>query len=533
MKRGISTNRALSANQIAALRAAGCEFVFRYYAAESTGMPAKILRPDEARRLAEAGMTIGTVYELGGGAGGRIGDFAATKAKRDAAAALAQAAAAKQPTGSAIYFAVDSDYTEDADVTGPILNYFVVIADELAKAGKAYPLGVYGSGFVCRLIRARCPAVKYAWLAESTGWKESRTYNGWDVKQFVSTAPFGGLPKGAYEHCDAEDDFGGWQPGVAITPEAGPRPAKIVFEMTLGPSSTLLQGTLSVLASNGTPLLQVSATSGQPSQQRPEMLWVSGEGPLPNVSGLRLSTRAVAVETTRFKGPHLAILPDTVRGPLPGQERGGFGLHSAETMAGTRGAIAVRSATEFNALAALLERASKSDLPLEVVYRDAGGALVGAPEAPAVPAKAVFAMKLKKTTALLTGTLTLLDQRGATVFSVAARSGLAGFQHRDALWVVQQGAIPDVAAAKTLLTAEAADDHLGPKFFITPEVFKKPDSTQTRSAFRVHFDQGDNGSAGCIVLPSEEDFAALRAVMRQCQAARPKVASLPLDIVYS
>jgi hypothetical protein len=73
-----------------------------------------------------------------------------------------------------------------------------------------YTVGVYGSGAACDFIKSQCPFLKYSWLAESTGWRGSKSYSSWDVKQSVTTSDLCGLTVSQYEKNLAQDDFGGF-----------------------------------------------------------------------------------------------------------------------------------------------------------------------------------------------------------------------------------------------------------------------------------------------------------------------------------
>jgi hypothetical protein len=219
-KNGISTDQTLTSEQIQNLKRNDREFVFRYYCDEATQYRHKILRPEEAQLYAQAGLKIGAVYEFGGGAPRKKHDpphpedFEVERAERDANIALAQAAAVKQPRGSAIYFAVDYDFADEPTLT-KISGYFGRIEEVFRSANGgnlAYALGVYGSGLVCRRIKQERPAVRFAWLADAPGWTESKTYKDWTVKQFAADGTFSGFD---YEDCQAYNDFGGFIPKPA------------------------------------------------------------------------------------------------------------------------------------------------------------------------------------------------------------------------------------------------------------------------------------------------------------------------------
>jgi|SRR5664280_626166 len=208
MKRGISTNHNVG-GQAACLKQSGIDFVFRYYSL-TTHQPEKRLSKPEADLLSAAGLQLGVVYEDGP----TTSDYFSTaRGNQDGQNAFHYASLLQQPTGSAIYFAVDYD-APVVDVAGVITNYFQAVVNGMADASggePSYAIGVYGSGSVCGAVKTNVPGVTFAWLAESTGWSGSASYNGWDVKQVIATSPLCSLPVQAYEDCQAKDKFGGFQ----------------------------------------------------------------------------------------------------------------------------------------------------------------------------------------------------------------------------------------------------------------------------------------------------------------------------------
>jgi hypothetical protein len=204
MKRGISTNRNLTA--IAPdLKDLGLDFVFRYYSF-TTHQPQKRLTLVEAEALWTAGIEVGVVYEDNPVAASY---FSNDRGHADGGRANQFGMELEQPDGSAIYFAMDADFTH-AEIAGPILAYMQGVNDGMNAVGSTYGIGVYGSGAACAFLKANCPFVQFTWLAESTGWTGSATYKGWDVKQFVAKTNFGTLTKDDYEDCQAPGEFGGF-----------------------------------------------------------------------------------------------------------------------------------------------------------------------------------------------------------------------------------------------------------------------------------------------------------------------------------
>jgi len=208
LKRGISTNHNVG-GQAACLKQSGIDFVFRYYSL-TTVQPEKRLTKAEADLLSAAGLELGVVYEDGPTAAAY---FSNARGYQDGQNAFHYASILQQPTGSAIYFAVDYD-APAGDIAGVITGYFQAVVNGMTDASggnPSYAIGVYGSGSVCGAVKANVSGVAFAWLAESTGWSGSASYNTWDVKQAIATGPLCSLAVQAYEDCQAQDEFGGFQ----------------------------------------------------------------------------------------------------------------------------------------------------------------------------------------------------------------------------------------------------------------------------------------------------------------------------------
>ncbi len=162
----------------------GFTFVARYYKATAT-----CLSRSEALALSAAGLSIVTVVERGSpthadyfsrARGFGDGIFAWHKAQNEI----------RQPTGAPVYFAVDYD-ASDADVAGPITEYFAGVHEAFGSKGPAeYPIGVYGSGLVCSHLLLHTP-VTYSWLSMSKGWRGGHTFTGWNLNQTVGSSVCG------------------------------------------------------------------------------------------------------------------------------------------------------------------------------------------------------------------------------------------------------------------------------------------------------------------------------------------------------
>lgn len=211
---GISTNRNCK-DMAQCLVDAGKGFVVRYHSAR-TQQAQKRLSPQEAAALARAGLQLVTVYQ---DRARQTADFGRARGVEDGRAAAAYAAQVGQPEGSAIYFAVDTDFSA-SEIQSFVVPYFEGVRQALqGDGGPRYELGVYGSGLTCRLIKDQHRLARYAWLALAKGWRESRQYQGWDIEQFQPTGPLCGLGQ-AWEHNVGRGGFGAFTP-IGATVVAG------------------------------------------------------------------------------------------------------------------------------------------------------------------------------------------------------------------------------------------------------------------------------------------------------------------------
>ncbi|MFO0550063.1 MAG: DUF1906 domain-containing protein [Polyangiaceae bacterium] len=159
----------LDAKGAQALRAAGVRTLFRYYCHLPASIPGKDLQPEEARILFGEGLSIAAVFQHYSNC---FLTFENRWGKEDAQRALEQAATIGQPTGSAIYFAVDADWPYDVQ-QGAITEYFEAVNKVFERTG--FAVGVYSNGCVCNLVRTKGLAT-YAWLSASTGHSGTQAY---------------------------------------------------------------------------------------------------------------------------------------------------------------------------------------------------------------------------------------------------------------------------------------------------------------------------------------------------------------------
>jgi hypothetical protein len=177
MSKGIDTAENCQA-KVTEIKNAGYDFVCRYY---NVNCPSKNLTLAEAKAISKAGLYIVAVWENGYPTDASY--FSESKGEQDGKNAYNYAKnTIGQPYNKPIYFAVDYDASY-SDVLGVVSDYFKGVAAAFKAAGGQYDIGIYGSGYACSNIMKSNSNVKYAWLAQSTGWGDYRTFTGWNIKQ--------------------------------------------------------------------------------------------------------------------------------------------------------------------------------------------------------------------------------------------------------------------------------------------------------------------------------------------------------------
>ncbi len=112
--------------------------------------------------------------------------FSRAKGISDATAALKLATdTIQQPAGSTIYFAVDFD-AKEAEVSGPVTDYFQGVKSVFDVVAVSYEIGVYGSGATCQALLDQGLAT-FTWLSQSTGFRGTRTFANFNIKQGKET----------------------------------------------------------------------------------------------------------------------------------------------------------------------------------------------------------------------------------------------------------------------------------------------------------------------------------------------------------
>lgn len=201
------------------LKALGYSFFARYY--RRTLVSRWAVSPEEVRPLFSAGLSMLSVFQ---NTSDKPSYFTPANAVADANAALAKAAQMGQPKDTAIYFAVDCDI-QPADQQA-LCDYFAKIMGIVSIGG--YIVGVYGSGYVCETLIQQNLAER-TWLAGAMGWRGSRTYDKWHVRQKLPsfTLPFGL----EVDENECWGDAGLWRPGL---PEMQHQPFISLWERVSG-----------------------------------------------------------------------------------------------------------------------------------------------------------------------------------------------------------------------------------------------------------------------------------------------------------
>src|SRR4029077_14232973 len=118
---------------IVGLHGAGNQFV-----GESIGNASNngYLRSSDAALLTAAGLSIVSIYER---SPTTISYFTTDNALFDAAHAISAANLAGQPLGSAIYFTIDADFSNQSDI-GTIKSYFETISSYFQSHGAPFKI---------------------------------------------------------------------------------------------------------------------------------------------------------------------------------------------------------------------------------------------------------------------------------------------------------------------------------------------------------------------------------------------------------
>jgi len=323
--------------------------------------------------------------------------------------------------------------------------------------------------------------------------------------------------------------------GVEVIPDQRfeqQQAARAVFKMDLKYSSGLLYGNIFLFDAEGKQIFDAVATTGRPGYQTPSHIWQQAKGPIPDMEGLAIGTEDTIIESSEMQDWSFPILPHVVKNPdSRGIDRGSFRIYNDAGTPGTPGGIGILNANSFNHFRALLislQQQGIEQIPLRIEYTKPKATL---------PASAVFKLSRARTGDLLEGSLSVLDDRGETIFETVATSGLPGYQSADDNWIRARGCIPsEEMIVNGPIRISTYGYHSGTsgiegQFFpILPLYFRRADG-YTRSEFGVHYDANVPGSAGCVVIRCRSDFDIFIDLMKKAErAGRQEIA---LAIVYT
>lgn len=146
-----------------------------------------------------------------------------------------------------------------------------------------------------------------------------------------------------------------------------------LFKMDLTNSSTLINGSL-FLFSNANFTAQAFdavATSGLAGNQDLDDIWMRRLGPIPNLTGLKLSTEGVDLSSNiGVQGMFFPILPFTFR-RSDGHTRSDFGVHFDANVPGSAGCIVIKNRITFDKFAAFMDNTQTGGLetiPIKIEY---------------------------------------------------------------------------------------------------------------------------------------------------------------------
>lgn len=162
---------------------------------------AKNLTRSGAQLIIQAGLHLVPIYQDNTG---DVSDYTFNSGLHDGSAAVRAALALEIPDGHTIYFAVDTDMTEDENN-----DYAIPYFQSVAQAMESYQIGVYGTRNTCSMVSKAVSSVKYAYTSDmSTGYSGNLGFSqplNWAFDQFDEVGPEGNLPgrdKVAVSHAD-------------------------------------------------------------------------------------------------------------------------------------------------------------------------------------------------------------------------------------------------------------------------------------------------------------------------------------------
>lgn len=200
MASGCDTATQMTLEKIQALKSGGYTFIGRYL---------RHLTEEEAQLITKYGLYIVSIFEKNPT---HREYFTAVQGEKDAAEAIKLAKQLGQTPGKPIYFTVDFDATKE-EVEGCINEYLQAVKAEfdsnIDNKEKHYALGLYGSGAVLTRFRDQ---FTYTWLAGASGWRGSKGYTGWSLKQHANgTVIKYGTKTFQIDKDESNGEGGGWR----------------------------------------------------------------------------------------------------------------------------------------------------------------------------------------------------------------------------------------------------------------------------------------------------------------------------------
>ncbi len=194
----------LTPEQAKSIKTAGYSVVGRYLGYKTRGWD-KGMTPQEVKGILAAGLKIFSIWE---GQSTHVGYFTYSQGILDGAHALTEALWIGQPTGTAIYFAVDYDaQPTDMSLTR---SYFEGVRKSL---GSSYKMGDYGG--ICVLSNV---SADYYW--EAVGWEYGQISPRACMRQITENTIVCGTQ---VDESEIYSDFGGWP----VEQHTAPAPMKV------------------------------------------------------------------------------------------------------------------------------------------------------------------------------------------------------------------------------------------------------------------------------------------------------------------
>ena len=146
-----------------------------------------------------------------------------------------------------------------------------------------------------------------------------------------------------------------------------------LFRMDLRNTASLINGNLFLFSSDdfSNQIFDAVATSGLPGNQGLDDIWVRGNGPIPNLPNLKISTEGVNIASNPgIRGMFFPIIPFTFR-RADGHTRSDFGVHFDANVPGSAGCIVIRNRNTFDRFTAIMNEtkaAGIETIPLRIEY---------------------------------------------------------------------------------------------------------------------------------------------------------------------